>query len=240
MNLTLDIGNTQAKLAVFDDKLLEVKCFDSKYIHDNINDFLKLFPLIKNLIVCSVIDTDLNFDSYNFQNIHFVSNTSKLPFINLYNTKRSLGNDRIALVSRAAIKFSNQNVLIIDAGSCITYDFINKNNQYLGGAISPGLKMRFKSLNHYTSNLPLVKSLTESIDIGKTTYDSISNGVCSGVNYEIEGFIDQYSSKYKNLTVILTGGDSDFLSKRLKISIFANQNFLLEGLNDLIKLNISS
>ena len=240
MNLTLDIGNTQAKLAVFDDKLLEIKCFDSKYIHDNINDFLKLFPLIKNLIVCSVIDTDLNFDSYNFQNIHFVSNTSKLPFINLYNTKRSLGNDRIALVSRAAIKFSNQNVLIIDAGSCITYDFINKNNQYLGGAISPGLKMRFKSLNHYTSNLPLVKSLTESIDIGKTTYDSISNGVCSGVNYEIEGFIDQYSSKYKNLTVILTGGDSDFLSKRLKISIFANQNFLLEGLNDLVKLNISN
>jgi type III pantothenate kinase len=131
-------------------------------------------------------------------------------------------------------------VLIIDAGSCITYDFINENNQYLGGAISPGLNMRFKSLNHFTSNLPLVKSLTESINIGKTTYDSISKGVCSGVNYEIEGFIDQYSSKYKNLTVILTGGDSDFLSNRLKISIFANQNFLLEGLNDLIKLNISS
>ena len=240
MNLTLDIGNTQAKLAVFDDKLLEIKSFDSKYIYDNINDFLKLFPLIKNLIVCSVVDTDLNFDSYNFQNIHFVSNNSKLPFINLYNTKKSLGNDRIALVSRAAIKFSNQNVLIIDAGSCITYDFINENNQYLGGAISPGINMRFKSLNHFTSNLPLVKSLTESIDIGKTTYDSISNGVCSGVNYEIEGFIDQYSSKYKNLTVILTGGDSDFLSNQLKISIFANQNFLLEGLNDLIKLNISS
>jgi type III pantothenate kinase len=82
--------------------------------------------------------------------------------------------------------------------------------------------------------------LTESINIGKTTYDSISNGVCSGVNYEIKGFIDQYSSKYKNLTVILTGGDLDFLSNQLKISIFANQNFLLEGLNDLIKLNISS
>ena len=82
--------------------------------------------------------------------------------------------------------------------------------------------------------------ILESINIGKTTYNSISNGVCSGVNYEIEGFIDQYSSKYKNLTVILTGGDSDFLSNQLKISIFANQNFLLEGLNDLIKLNISS
>ena len=240
MNLTLDVGNTQAKLAVFDDKLVKVKSFHVKSIYNNIDQFLKNFPLIKNLIVCSVVDTDLNFDTYNFQNVHFVSNDSIIPFINLYNSKCSLGNDRLALISRASIKFSNKNVLVIDAGSCITYDFINVNNQYLGGAISPGLNMRFKSLNKFTSNLPLVKFLSESAKIGKSTYESINVGVCRGVIHEMKGFINQYSSKYNDLTVILTGGDSDFLSKRLKISIFANQNFLLEGLNDLVKLNISS
>ena len=240
MNLTLDIGNTHAKLAVFDDKLIMVKNFKAKFIDDNINDFLKLYPSIRNLIVCSVINRDLNFDNYNFKNVHFVSESTKIPFTNLYNTKTTLGNDRIALVSRASFKYSNKNVLIIDAGSCITYDFINESNQYFGGAISPGVNMRFKSLNEFTSNLPLTKPINKAIISGSNTQDSIISGVINGVIFEIEGFIDQYSSKYNNLTVILTGGDSDFLSKRLKISIFANQNFLLEGLNDLIKLNISS
>ena len=240
MNLTLDIGNTHAKLAVFDDNLLMVKTFKVKFVDDNINDFLKLYPLIKNLIVCSVITRDLNFDNYNFKNVHFISQNSIIPFTNLYNTKSTLGNDRIALVSRASIKFSNKNVLIIDVGSCITYDFINESNEYFGGAISPGMNMRFKSLNEFTSNLPLTKPITNDVIIGSNTQDSIISGVVNGIIYEMEGFIDQYSSKYNNLTVILTGGDSDFLSKRLKISIFANQNFLLEGLNDLVKLNISN
>ena len=240
MNLTLDIGNTQAKLAVFDDKLLEHCSFDVKFIDNKIGDLLILFPEIINLIVCSVIKIDFNFEKYNFKNIHFVSKKSNLPFKNLYNTKNSLGNDRLALVSRASIKYPNKNVLIIDLGSCITYDFINENNQYIGGSISPGLNMRFKSLNEFTSNLPLIKLINKPIFIGSNTQESINSGVLNGVINEIEGFIGQYSSKYKNLTVILTGGDSDFLSKRLKISIFANQNFLLEGLNDLIKLNISS
>ena len=240
MNLTLDIGNTQAKLAVFDDKLLEHCSFDVKFIDDKIGDLLILFPEIINLIVCSVIKIDFNFEKYNFKNIHFVSKKSNLPFKNLYNTKNSLGNDRLALVSRASIKHPNKNVLIIDSGSCITYDFINENNQYIGGAISPGLNMRFKSLNEFTANLPLIKLMNKPKFVGSNTQESINSGVLNGVINEIEGFIGQYSSKYKNLTVILTGGDSDFLSKRLKISIFANQNFLLEGLNDLVKLNISN
>jgi len=102
------------------------------------------------------------------------------------------------------------------------------------------MNMRFKSLNEFTSNLPLTKPINNDVIIGSNTQDSIISGVINGVIFEMEGFIDHYSSKYNNLTVILTGGDSDFLSKRLKISIFANQNFLLEGLNDLVKLNISN
>jgi type III pantothenate kinase len=240
MNLTLDIGNTYAKLAVFDKNLVLLKTFNIELIYDNIDDFLKLYPTIKSLIVCSVTDYNLNFDKYNFNNIHFVSEKSNIPFINLYSSKNSLGNDRIALVSSASINYPNKNVLIIDAGSCITYDFINNKNQYLGGAISPGVNMRFKSLNNYTSKLPLVTPFLTELEVGTDTLDSINIGVLNGVIFEIEGFIAQYSSRYDNLTVILTGGNSDFLSNQLKISIFANQNFLLEGLNHLIKLNISS
>ena len=240
MNLTLDIGNTQSKLAVFNNSLVFVKTFNSKFIIDEIDNFLLLYPDIKNLIVCSVTDINLNLEKYNFNNVHFVSANSNIPFENLYLSKNLLGNDRIALVSSASISYPGKNVLVIDAGSCITYDFINDKNQYLGGAISPGLKMRYKSLNEFTSKLPLVS--VESLDklIGNQTIDSINVGVVNGLVFEIEGFVRQYLSEYDNLTVILTGGNSDFLSNQLKISIFANQNFLLEGLNNLIKLNISS
>ena len=240
MNLTLDIGNTYAKLAAFDKTLVLLKSFNIELIYDHIDEFLKLYPSISSLIVCSVTDINLNFDKYNFSNIHFVSEKSNIPFLNLYSSKHSLGNDRIALVSSASINYPNKNVLIIDAGSCITYDFINDKNQYLGGAISPGINMRFKSLNNYTSKLPLVTPAFKGFEIGTDTSGSINIGVLNGVIFEIEEFISQYSSRYDNLTVILTGGNSDFLSNRLKISIFANQNFLLEGLNHLIKLNISS
>ena len=240
MNLTLDIGNTQSKLAVFNNSLVFVKTFDSEFIIDEIDDFLISYPSIKNLIVCSVTDINLNFDKYNFDNIHFVSENSNIPFENLYLSKKSLGNDRIALVSSASNSYSGKNVLIIDAGSCITYDFINDKNQYLGGAISPGLNMRYKSLNEFTSKLPLVSIESSKNLIANQTIDSINVGVVNGVVFEIEGFVSQYLAKYENLTVILTGGNSVFLSNQLKISIFANENFLLEGLNNLIKLNSSN
>ena len=233
MNLTLDIGNTQSKLAVFNNSLVVVKTFDSEFIIDEIDDFLLLYPSIKNLIVCSVTDITLNLEKYNFNNVHFVSSSSNIPFENLYLSKDSLGNDRIALVSSASISYPGKNVLIIDAGSCITYDFINDKNQYLGGAISPGLNMRYKSLNEFTSKLPLVSFESSDKLIANQTIDSINVGVANGVVFEIEGFVRQYLSEYDNLTVILTGGNSDFLSNQLKISIFAS-------LNNLIKLNISS
>ena len=154
--------------------------------------------------MCSVITRDLNFDNYNFKNVHFVSQNSIIPFTNLYNTKSTLGNDRIALVSRASIKFSNKNVLIIDVGSCITYDFINESNEYFGGAISPGMNMRFKSLNEFTSNLPLTKPTNNDVIIGSNTQDSIISGVINGVIFEIEGFIDQYSSLIFELSCFYT------------------------------------
>jgi len=137
----------------------------------------------------------------------------------------------MVLAAGATLTHPNQNRLIIDAGTCITYDFVNSEDQYLGGAISPGIKIRYKSLNNYTSKLPLL-SLSEEFDIiGNSTKSAIHSGVINGVLFEIEGFISQYSLKNQDLTIILTGGDAEFLAKRLKSTIFANSNFLLESLN---------
>ena len=137
----------------------------------------------------------------------------------------------MVLAAGATLIYPNQNKLIIDAGTCITYDFVNAENQYLGGAISPGIKIRYKSLNNYTSKLPLL-TLSEDFEIiGNSTKSAIHSGVINGVIFEIEGFISQYSLKNQDLTIILTGGDAEFLAKRLKSTIFANSNFLLESLN---------
>ena len=129
-------------------------------------------------------------------------------------------------------------MLIIDAGSCITYDFKNFKNEYLGGGISPGISMRFKSLNSFTANLPLISSTNSFKLVGDTTKSSLISGVMNGTVSEINGIIKQYFEEFKNIKIILTGGDSNFLRKRIKNSIFADQNFLLKGLNKLLEDNI--
>ena len=168
--------------------------------------------------------------------IELDSNT-KVPFKNLYKTPNTLGVDRIALVAAASQKFKNNDVLMIDAGTCITYDFLNAKNEYLGGAISLGIDMRYKALNSYTSNLPRLKQTELNSRIGDSTQDSMHSGIINGVIKEIEGIISEYRMKYSDLTVVLTGGDTNFLAKQLKSSIFANPNFVLEGLNAILIYN---
>jgi type III pantothenate kinase len=141
------------------------------------------------------------------------------------------------LASGAVKQFPNQNRLIIDAGTCITYDFINANNNYLGGAISPGLRLRYEALHQQTAKLPLLtKSYPENF-IGNSTQESIHSGVINGVLLEIDGFIELYNTQYPKFIIILTGGDTEFLAMRLKNTIFANSNFLLESLNQTFQFN---
>jgi type III pantothenate kinase len=151
----------------------------------------------------------------------------------------------MVLASGAVLNFPNQNRLVIDAGTCITYDFIDENDNYLGGAISPGIRLRYESLHNYTAKLPLLtldlsaKQLNTTDNenfIGNSTAKSIHSGVLNGVQYEIEGFIAQYQRVYPKFIIILTGGDTEFLAKRLKNTIFANSNFLLESLNQTFQL----
>jgi type III pantothenate kinase len=141
------------------------------------------------------------------------------------------------LVSASVEQFPDSNVLIIDAGTCITYDFINTNNEYIGGAISPGIRLRYRALNDLTANLPLLETQVPEDILGNSTQNAIHSGVVFGVLKEIDGVIEDYINKYSGLTVILTGGDTKFLSNQLKNSIFANSNFLLEGLNFILEYN---
>jgi type III pantothenate kinase len=145
--------------------------------------------------------------------------------------------DRMILASGATLQFPNQNRLIIDAGTCITYDFVDDKNNYLGGSISPGIRLRYEALHQFTAKLPLLsKSLPDNL-IGNSTSESIHSGVILGTILEIDGFIEEYKSQYAKFIIILTGGDAEFLAKRLKNTIFAHSNFLLESLNQTFQYN---
>ena len=241
MNLVLDVGNSNVKMAVFNNNKLHYR----EILKPNLNltSFLKAIkslPEIMNVIISSV--SELNVDVYSYLNTNYkvidLNSQIKFPFENCYHTPNTLGGDRLALAAAASFYYPNKNVLIIDAGTCITYDLINASNQYLGGGISPGIAMRYKSLNYFTSRLPLLDSKNDSELIGTDTNRSIESGVINGVISEIDGIISQYMMEFDDLTVVLTGGDSEFLSMQLKNSIFANSNFLLEGLNYLLQFNL--
>ena len=240
MNLTIDVGNTRVKAAVFEkDKLVELIVFDKTKILSEIKKILKKYVISNGIMsnVASISDSKLK-KLQNLVQIDVISSSTKVPFDNFYKTPKTLGVDRIALVAGAVNQFYGKNVLVIDAGTCITFDFVNSKGRYLGGAISPGVQMRFNSLNHFTANLPLLEKEEVNDFIGKNTKESINSGIVNGVIQEIDGVINQYKKKYLDLTVVLTGGDTNFLAKQLKSSIFANQNFLLQGLNTILIFNI--
>ena len=234
MLLTIDVGNSRIKAAVFEhNKQVDFFIFEANEALKNFENIFEKYPNLQKIILSSVGKLEkevVDFIQNRFPT-EIIDHKSKFPFTNLYATPETLGIDRMVLAAGATLMYPNQNRLIIDAGTCITYDFVNAENQYLGGAISPGIKIRYKSLNNYTSKLPLL-TLSEDFEIiGNSTKSAIHSGVINGVIFEIEGFISQYSLKNQDLTIILTGGDAEFLAKRLKSTIFANSNFLLESLN---------
>jgi type III pantothenate kinase len=240
MNLIIDAGNTSVKLAVFkQNELLSVQHAALNEFDSTLATVLDQYPQITHTIVSSVSFEDNNAIRLLNQSgpVIFVDQHLKLPFVNRYGSPESLGADRIALATSAVLQYPGKNVLILDAGTCITYDLVTDHKCYMGGAISPGLYMRYRALHDYTSRLPLLEKTDFKDLIGDTTENSIHSGVINGLCREIDGVIDQYQSLYEHLTVILTGGDAVFLSKRLKKAIFAHSNFLLEGLNFLLEYN---
>lgn len=241
MILAIDIGNTKIKVAVFElDTIIYKEDFTSETLLEGLKFFFKKYPKCNKAIISSVSSVSDKVISLlqNNTELHILSHESKFPFENKYGTPFTLGMDRKVIVSGAVLNFPNQNCLIIDAGSCITYDFVDAEKNYFGGAISPGIQMRYNALNHFTAKLPKLEVKEPNTIIGNSTNESIHSGVIYGVLYEIEGFINDYLRKKKYLTIILTGGDALFLAKRLKNPIFANSNFLLESLNALYQYNL--
>jgi len=167
-----------------------------------------------------------------------LNNSTSLPINNLYKTIQTLGKDRIAAVTGGANLFPNNDLLIIDAGTCITFDFINANKDYLGGAISPGINLRFKALHNFTGNLPLIDPKADVNLIGDSTESSILSGVINGVREEVDGIIGRYKSSYPNMKVIFTGGDVKYFDKYVKNNIFAVENLVLKGLKAILNYNV--
>ena len=240
MLLAIDVGNTQIKTAVFEQNTLVQKEISSySDWKKGVENSLKNFPKIENIVVASVGKLQKE-DFLSFSesvNLHFISKESKFPFQNLYSTPNTLGIDRMVLAAGAVLQFPNKSRLVIDAGTCITYDFIDANDNYLGGAISPGIRLRYEALHNYTAKLPLLSKENPENLIGNSTSQSIHSGVINGVTMEIEGFVNSNLDKNDNFIIILTGGDSVFLAERLKNTIFANPNFLLESLNQTFQYN---
>ena len=234
MILTVDIGNTRIKSAVFEhDRLIELNIFQKNDFQINLQKILKKHQNVKKLVVSSVgnINKDDFLEIKKQIDVVFIDNDSNFPFENLYATPKTLGIDRLVLASGAVLQFPNKNRLVIDAGTCVTYDYINDKNQYLGGAISPGIRLRYESLHNYTAKLPLLTIENPENFIGNSTSQSIHSGVINGLLNELNGFINQFETQNANFIIILTGGDAEFLAKRLKNTIFANSYFLLESLN---------
>lgn len=239
MNLAIDVGNTLIKLAIFDSGELKLKkVFPKENLFEVLDSIEKTYSDIQHVIAASVAKlSDEQTNRLKHANLLSLTSQTPVPFENRYGSPETLGVDRMALVAASAVQFPNQNSLIIDAGTCITYDFINSDNEYLGGGISPGILMRYKAVNQYTSNLPLLEPKIIESYIGNTTANSLHSGILQGACHEIAGFIASYKEDFPSLTVILTGGDAHFLRDSLKNDIFANPNFLLEGLNHILEYN---
>ncbi|MDA3952058.1 MAG: type III pantothenate kinase [Bacteroidales bacterium] len=242
MNLTIDIGNSRNKIAVFNnDEIIDIITKETLSISD-ISEILSTYPKINYAILSRVKNIDSTIISYLKSNTSYfidLDENSKIPIENLYQTKNTLGKDRLAAVIGANNIFPNTSVLVIDAGTAITFDFINKNNQYEGGTISPGLEMRFKSLNYYTNKLPLLNKNEDFNLIADNTANAIVSGVQNGIIFEIDSYINTLKNKYNDLKIFLTGGDAIFFDKKLKNTIFVNLNLNNIGLNKILEHNKS-
>lgn len=242
MQLVIDIGNTRVKAAVFARKeLLHFYTFPST------EEMLAAALIEKHSIVNCIVGTVVNgiedFIGKLEQQVPvllFNSDTS-VPLKNLYKSAHTLGSDRLAAATGGNAIARDQDILVIDAGTCVKYNFVNAANEYIGGGISPGLQMRFKAMNTFTSRLPLLEADANFTElIGTNSNESILSGVQQGVINEVDGFIDQYRQRFNNIKVFLTGGDTDFFAKRLKNRIFADPNLILKGLNEILEHNLKS
>ncbi len=237
--LAIDIGNTRIKLGFFTNNDL-VEIITLTGIHE-VEEALHN-KVINHAVLSSVgAGADAVATLLRKKNIEVlrVSHQTRFPFQLNYNTPQTLGMDRVAAVAGAQHFFPNMNCLVIDAGTCITFDFITADGRYEGGAISPGLDMRLRAMHEFTQKLPL-PNLNWPISFeGKSTEQSLLSGVCIGVVDEILGRIERYSKQYGQIQPVICGGNADLLAKHIKNNIFAQPALVLFGLNQILQFHVN-
>ena len=239
VNLIIDIGNTSAKLAVFEQGEMKDILRCSNQSLQGLEAFCNRYPIRKG-IICSVVSlTEVIRQAIHnlpFPVMEFTYQTP-IPVKNLYKTPETLGMDRLAAVVAAQAMKPSCPILVIDAGTCITYDFMDEFGNYQGGNISPGLEMRFNALHHFTSKLPKISAEGETPPYGQTTETAIRAGVMRGIEFEIKGYISELQKNYPSLFVFLTGGNGFSFDTNLKSTIFADGLLVLKGLNRILEYN---
>jgi len=238
ITLCFDFGNTRKKAAVFQDAEMKEAVTLPDDSLETIQSLLKKYNPQKS-ILSSVIDHNVQMEEAlaAVTKFHKLSHHTKVAFTTPVGKPETIGADRLALAAAAVHFYPGKNNFIIGLGTCITYNFINKYNEFVGGAISPGMEMRFKALNYYTAKLPLIKADSNLPLIGYDTATNILSGVVLGMAKEIDGFIEAYREKYRNFNVVLTGGDTLHLASHLKNKIFADPDLIFKGLYAISEVN---
>jgi type III pantothenate kinase len=241
LNLIIDIGNTKIKASLFfGQKFMSSKTSD-QVDTEFAREILAEHKNIDKAIISSVREypgTLIKLLESKLKHVFFFDSNLSVPIENLYESKNTLGYDRLAACIGAIAKNPNQNILVIDAGTAITFDFVNKNNQYIGGCISPGLSMRYKALNHFTKKLPLLSVSEDYQLIGKNTNQAITGGVQNGIVFEVDSYINRLNDKYPELKVVITGGDAPFLHKNIVSNTDWEPGILAFGLNHILEFNL--
>jgi len=236
--LCLDFGNTRMKAAIFENgHLTQTFVLNGDGI-SQIEEIVKDHQPEKS-ILSSVIhhDTAINDLLQSNTSFHLLNHLTKLNFTVPVGKPETVGADRLALCSAAVHFYPGKNNLVVGLGSCITYNFINKYSQFLGGSISPGLEMRFRALHEQTALLPLIEKDWNFPLVGYDTKTNLLSGVIMGMAKEIEGIVEEYEKKYSNFNVVLTGGDCTYFERLLKKKIFADPNLLYKGLYAISETN---
>ena len=236
--LCFDFGNTRRKVAVFNnseiDKVIVLKDDSEETIRSLIDNYKPAKSILSSVIDHNPAMEKLLATKTRF---HKLNHLTKLAFTTPVGKPETIGADRLALTAAAVHFYPTKHNRVIGLGSCITYNFINKYHELIGGAISPGMEMRLKSLSHFTAKLPLVEADSNVPLIGYDTKTNILSGVVLGIVYEIDGFIDEYRKKFDNFNVLLTGGDIVYLASHLKNKIFADPDLIFKGLYAISEVN---
>ncbi|MBN8857373.1 MAG: type III pantothenate kinase [Sphingobacteriales bacterium] len=238
ITVCFDFGNTRLKYAVFKDRSFEYEAVLPDSEAATIESLMEEIQPAKT-ILSSVIEHDKKIEEVlsSYSRFHLLSDKTKLPFTATVTRPETIGADRLALSAAAVEFFPGKHNLVVGLGTCITYNFIDKYRQFLGGGISPGMEMRLKSLRDYTAKLPLVKADWNFPLVGYDTRTNITSGVILGMAKEIDGIIDAYSERYTNFNVLLTGGDSPYFAQLMKNKIFADPQLIYKGLYAISEYN---